>query len=119
MAIEVILPALGMAQDTGKILRWLKAEGEPVRKGELLAEIETDKAVVEIEASTDGFLARMREDCKEDGPIRYAFDCRDNVLAVAIGSAGIHYSNAARSDDEGGVRGSPAILRRDLAPGPQ
>lgn len=56
MAIDVILPALGMSQDTGKIVRWLKAEGEQVVKGQPLVEIETDKATVEIEAPADGVL---------------------------------------------------------------
>src|ERR1700730_12983210 len=57
MATDVILPALGMAQDTGKIVRWLKAEGEQIAKGEPLLEIETDKATVEIEAPASGILA--------------------------------------------------------------
>lgn len=54
------MPALEMAQETGKLVAWRKQEGEPVRKGELLMEIETDKAVVEIEASADGVLAGVR-----------------------------------------------------------
>lgn len=56
MATEVILPALGMSQDSGKIVRWLKSEGEQVEQGEPLVEIETDKATVEIEATTSGSL---------------------------------------------------------------
>lgn len=57
MAKNVIMPALGMAQETGTLLRWLKAPGEPIVKGELLMEIETDKAMVEIEAPASGVLA--------------------------------------------------------------
>src|ERR1700736_6240121 len=57
MAISVVMPALEMAQETGKLLAWRKKEGEVVKKGEPLLEIETDKAVVEIEAPGDGFLA--------------------------------------------------------------
>ena len=60
MSTQVILPALGMAQDTGIIVRWLKAEGQDVAKGEPLVEIETDKATVEIEAPASGILARQR-----------------------------------------------------------
>src|SRR6266516_4667192 len=59
MATQVILPALGKAQESGIIVRWLKAEGEEVVKGEPLAEIETDKATVEIEAPASGILANM------------------------------------------------------------
>ena len=57
MAVSVVMPALEMAQETGKLVAWLKREGEPVRKGEMLLEVETDKAVVEVEAAGDGILA--------------------------------------------------------------
>ena len=57
MAVSVVMPALEMAQDTGKLVSWRKREGEPVRKGEMLLEVETDKAVVEVEAAADGILA--------------------------------------------------------------
>src|SRR5215472_2476135 len=57
MAISVVMPALEMAQENGKLLAWRKKEGERVSKGEPLLEIETDKAVVEVEAPGDGILA--------------------------------------------------------------
>ena len=57
MAVSVVMPALEMAQETGKLVSWLKEEGDPVRKGEILLEVETDKAVVEVEAAGDGILA--------------------------------------------------------------
>src|ERR687887_474271 len=57
MALSVVMPALEMAQETGKLVRWLKNEGDAVKKGEMLLEVETDKAVVEIEAQGDGILA--------------------------------------------------------------
>ena len=60
MAISIVMPALEMAQDTGKLLSWRKKEGEHVAKGEPLLEIETDKAVVEIESPGDGVLAGIR-----------------------------------------------------------
>jgi len=50
------MPALEMAQETGKLVSWKKKEGDSVKKGELLLEVETDKAVVEIEAAGDGVL---------------------------------------------------------------
>jgi pyruvate dehydrogenase E2 component (dihydrolipoyllysine-residue acetyltransferase) len=60
MATSVVMPALEMAQETGKIVSWVKKEGETVRKGEILLEVETDKAVVEIEATADGVLAGLK-----------------------------------------------------------
>jgi pyruvate dehydrogenase E2 component (dihydrolipoamide acetyltransferase) len=56
MGLSVVMPALEMAQETGKLVSWLKQEGDHVRKGEMLLEVETDKAVVEIEATGDGIL---------------------------------------------------------------
>jgi pyruvate dehydrogenase E2 component (dihydrolipoamide acetyltransferase) len=56
MAISVVMPALEMAQETGKLVSWKKKAGDQVKKGEMLLEIETDKAVVEIEAQGDGIL---------------------------------------------------------------
>ena len=53
------MPALEMAQDTGKILRWLKREGDAVNKGEPIMEIETDKVTVEIEATASGVLTNI------------------------------------------------------------
>lgn len=60
MAISVVMPALEMAQETGKLLAWRKKEGESVAKGEPLLEIETDKAVVEIESPAGGILAGVK-----------------------------------------------------------
>src|SRR3954470_23109103 len=57
MPAGVIMPALGLAQETGKVLRGLQGEGGAVAKGEPLLEIETDKVTVEIEAPADGTLA--------------------------------------------------------------
>jgi pyruvate dehydrogenase E2 component (dihydrolipoamide acetyltransferase) len=57
MAISVVMPALELTQETGKLVSWRKKEGEAVAKGETLLEVETDKAVVEVEALADGFLA--------------------------------------------------------------
>lgn len=51
------MPALGMAQETGKLVRWFKREGEVVTKGEPLMEVETDKAAVEVESPATGTLA--------------------------------------------------------------
>ncbi|MBI5304030.1 MAG: 2-oxo acid dehydrogenase subunit E2 [Chloroflexi bacterium] len=59
MPTNIIMPALEMAQDTGKILRWLKREGDAVTKGEPIMEIETDKVTVEIEATATGTLANV------------------------------------------------------------
>ncbi len=59
MAKDVIMPALGMAQETGTLIQWLKSAGDSVTKGEPIMEIETDKATVEIEAPASGILSNV------------------------------------------------------------
>ncbi|PYU27390.1 MAG: dihydrolipoamide acetyltransferase [Acidobacteria bacterium] len=59
MAVSVVMPALEMAQETGKVISWRKREGEQVVKGEPLLEVETDKAVVEVESPGDGILSAV------------------------------------------------------------
>lgn len=69
MAIEVIMPALGIAQDTGRIIAWLKNEGDVVKQGDAILEIETDKTTVEIEASAGGTLSNVTAYAGEDVPV--------------------------------------------------
>src|SRR5215469_12384065 len=59
MATEVLMPALSPTMTEGKIARWLKEEGERVNAGEVLAEIETDKATMAMEAADDGVLSKI------------------------------------------------------------
>ena len=59
MAIEVVLPLLGLEQGTGRVLAWRKSEGDPVEKGEILAEVEVDKAVHELQSPAPGILRRI------------------------------------------------------------
>jgi pyruvate dehydrogenase E2 component (dihydrolipoyllysine-residue acetyltransferase) len=69
MAISVVMPALEMAQETGKLISWLKKEGESVAKGEPLLEIETDKAVMEIESPGEGVLAGIKVQAGAEVPV--------------------------------------------------
>ncbi len=59
MATDVIMPALGMAQEKGTLVVWLKKAGDAVKKGEPLMEVETDKATVEVEAPASGVLQNV------------------------------------------------------------
>ncbi len=59
MAIPIIMPKFEMAQESGTIVRWLKQVGDPVRKGEAILEVETDKITMEVESPADGVLAQV------------------------------------------------------------
>ena len=78
MATDVIMPALGVAQEKGTLLNWLKAEGQSVTKGEPLMEVETDKATVEIEAPASGILTNVTASAGDEIPV-------GNKIAVILG----------------------------------
>ena len=69
MPTNVIMPALGVAQQTGTLLKWLKNDGQSVAKGEPLMEIETDKATVEIEAPASGVLSQVIAKAGDEVPV--------------------------------------------------
>jgi pyruvate dehydrogenase E2 component (dihydrolipoamide acetyltransferase) len=69
MVTNIYMPALGMTQTTGRLVRWLKAPGDSVNEGEPLMEIETDKATVEIEAPATGTLANVTAQPGDDVPV--------------------------------------------------
>ena len=66
---NVIMPALGMAQDTGLIVAWQKAPGDAVAAGDILFEVETDKSTMEVEAGFDGFVAALLAEAGEEAPV--------------------------------------------------
>jgi pyruvate/2-oxoglutarate dehydrogenase complex dihydrolipoamide acyltransferase (E2) component len=80
MPHEVIMPALGMAQDTGKIVSWLKQSGDAVKAGDALFEVETDKATMEVESPADGFLTDVTAGDGDDVPV-------GNVIALISDTA--------------------------------
>src|ERR1700751_556415 len=59
MPIDILMPALSPTMEKGNLARWLKKEGDKVRAGEVLAEIETDKATMEVEGVDEGVLAKI------------------------------------------------------------
>ncbi len=69
MAVSVVMPALELAQETGKLLGWLKKEGDAVAKGDMIAEIETDKAVFELESPGEGVLAGVKASAGDMVPV--------------------------------------------------
>src|SRR3712207_7782421 len=59
MPINILMPALSPTMEKGNLAKWLKKEGDPVKSGDVLAEIETDKATMEVEAIDEGVLAKI------------------------------------------------------------
>lgn len=69
MPLDVIMPALGMAQDKGVLLAWHKNPGDPVAEGDPLFEVETDKAAMEVEAQGSGFLTDVTAAAGDEIPV--------------------------------------------------
>ena len=113
VATEVIMPALGLAQETGKVLRWLKAEGESVAKGEPLLEVETDKVTVEVEAPAEGILGGLRAGEGDDVPSRPGRGVRPGAGRVGAG-AGCGHRGATRATEA-----EPAEASAEPKPGPK
>src|ERR687883_667453 len=59
MPINVLMPALSPTMEKGNLAKWLKKEGDHVKSGDVIAEIETDKATMEVEAVDEGILAKI------------------------------------------------------------
>ncbi|MFN3672340.1 MAG: biotin/lipoyl-containing protein, partial [Bosea sp. (in: a-proteobacteria)] len=59
MATNILMPALSPTMEKGNLAKWLKKEGDTIKSGDIIAEIETDKATMEVEAVDEGILARI------------------------------------------------------------
>src|SRR5689334_11852339 len=59
MPTQILMPALSPTMEKGNLAKWLKKEGDPVKSGDVIAEIETDKATMEVEAADEGTLGKI------------------------------------------------------------
>lgn len=122
----LLMPALSPTMTEGKLVRWLKAVGDAVRAGDLLAEVETDKAVMEIEAVDEGCLTQILiqegvEGVAVNTPI--AMILAEGEVAVALPSAGAASSPASTAPnqtpnqtEESPMASNSAALRNNLNP---
>jgi pyruvate dehydrogenase E1 component beta subunit len=79
MPIDILMPALSPTMEEGKLAKWLKKEGDQVKSGDIIAEIETDKATMEVEAVDEGILAKI---LVADGTENVAVNTRIGVIAA-------------------------------------
>lgn len=100
MAIEVKMPQLGLTMEEGTVSKWLKHEGDAVKKGDVLLEITTDKLTSEVESDADGILLKIAAQEGDDVPVR-------GVLAY-IGEAGESIGGAAAQAPASGPASRPA-----------
>ena len=114
MATGVIMPALEMAQESGRLVNWLKREGETVTKGEPIMEIETDKATVEIEAPDSGILGGVLIKENDEVPVGQTIAW---ILAPGEEAPSAPL-NEPRSGRVSTLQTSPAVSTLQPAPAP-
>src|SRR5262249_56858994 len=103
MATNVLMPALAPTMEQGKLAKWLKKEGDTIKSGDVIAEIETDKATMEVEAGDEGVLAKI---LVGDGTENVAVNTPIAVIAGEGEDAAAAASQAARPN--GGDVGATA-----------
>ncbi len=103
------MPALGMAQETGTLVAWLKHEGELVTKGEPVMEVETDKATVEVEAPASGRLTRVTAKEGDIVPVGQAIAWIDSQDAFQETAQNTSPSASQNTPQNAGPQNEPAI----------
>jgi pyruvate dehydrogenase E2 component (dihydrolipoamide acetyltransferase) len=102
---EVIMPKMGDAMEEGTLLKWLKSEGEEVEEGDPIAEIETDKVSMELEAEDSGTLAQLIAEEGQEVPVGEAIafiQGEGEEVPEQSGSGGAQAEEEAEGSDEGG-----------------
>src|SRR3954463_685286 len=118
MPINILMPALSPTMEKGNLAKWLKKEGEKVKPGDVIAEIETDKATMEVEAVDEGTLAKIVvPEGTADVPV-------NDLIAVLAGegedvkaAAGTAQGSAKRAPAQTGGEAGPVLATG--APGAQ
>jgi pyruvate dehydrogenase E1 component beta subunit len=116
MPIEVLMPALSPTMTEGKLARWVKKEGEKVKSGDVLAEIETDKATMEVEAVDEGTLGKIlvaegAENVAVNTPIAMILGDGESAAALSAAPAAAASQPAAKAP-------APPQAKMPAAPAP-
>jgi len=114
MPIQVLMPALSPTMEKGNLAKWLKKEGEPIKSGDVIAEIETDKATMEVEATDEGTLGKIlipegTADVAVNTPIA-------TILADGESVADLAKVSAAPAKQEKAAESAPPAEAKNQAP---
>ena len=109
---EIFMPALSSTMTEGKIVSWVKEEGDAISKGEAVVVVESDKADMDVESFYDGFLAHI---CVEDGEMATV---GAPIAYVAETEAEIPEAQAKAAAASGGAAPAPAAAPVEAAPAP-
>ncbi|HWJ71814.1 MAG TPA: pyruvate dehydrogenase complex E1 component subunit beta [Kaistia sp.] len=135
MPIEILMPALSPTMEEGTLSKWLKKEGDSVKSGDVIAEIETDKATMEVEAVDEGTIGRLlipegSENIKVNTPIAVLLADGEDASAASAPPAkdehGVHEAAKNGSGESGSapavngaaVPAAPAAIKAEIASDP-
>src|SRR5947199_127064 len=109
MPINILMPALSPTMEKGNLAKWLKKEGDKVKSGDVIAEIETDKATMEVEAVDEGTIAKILvPEGTQDVPV-------NDIIAVLAGDGADGCSRRGTLDRAVDVRqADPGAVRAGL-----
>jgi pyruvate dehydrogenase E2 component (dihydrolipoamide acetyltransferase) len=113
MPINILMPALSPTMEKGNLAKWLKKEGDKVKSGDVIAEIETDKATMEVEAVDEGTLAKIlvpegTQDVPVNDVIAVLAGDGEDVKAAGAGAAGAPPKPAAAAEAPAAAKPAPA-----------
>ena len=119
MATEILMPALSPTMEEGTLAKWLKKEGDAVKSGDILAEIETDKATMEFEAVDEGILGKIliaegTQGVKVNTPIAVLIEEGESADDVASAAPAAAPAASASTESES----TPATVAAQAAPAP-
>src|SRR4051812_43238214 len=111
MATKVFMEALSPTMEEGRLVKWLKNEGDAVKSGETLAEVETDKAIMELVARGDGVLRKRlvnEGDAKPVGTLIAVIGTADENIDALVGGAAAGGAPAGADKAPAGAGSAPA-----------
>jgi pyruvate dehydrogenase E2 component (dihydrolipoamide acetyltransferase) len=116
----ILMPALSPTMEKGKLLKWLKKEGDKVKSGDVLAEIETDKATMEVECIDEGTLAKIlvaegTEDVAVNAPIAVILAEGERMPATTVPPPAVLATSPARGEDKKTSTPSSSPLAGEVA----
>src|SRR5579864_1251069 len=123
MPIQVLMPALSPTMEKGNLAKWLKKEGEAIKSGDVIAEIETDKATMEVEATDEGTLGKIlipegTADVAVNTPIATILADGESTADLAKATPPAKQEKAAESAPPAAAKSAPAPKDEHAAPAP-
>src|SRR5476649_1741123 len=113
MPINILMPALSPTMEKGNLAKWLKKEGDKVKSGDVIAEIETDKATMEVEAVDEGTIAKIvvpegTQDVAVNDVIAVLAGDGEDVKAAGAAAASAPPKAAAKAPEPAAAKPAPA-----------